>query len=67
MKCLFEYMMMTPLAPDELPEGQIEYEIYKDERGIFGGWGRVVYDKPLTGAQIDHYDLDGPLLYSIGG
>ena len=61
MKRLYEYQMLEPLAEDELPAGQVEYEVYKDERGVFGRWGRVVYDRPLTGAEIDRYNLDGPL------
>lgn len=65
MKRLYEYMMMQPLAADELPAGVIEHEVYKDQRGIFGWWGRVVYDRPLTGKQIDKYNLDGPLALGV--
>lgn len=61
MKRLYEYQMMEPHSEDELPAGSVEYEDYKDERGLFGWWGRVVYDRPLTGAEIDHYNLDGPV------
>lgn len=62
MRRLYEYIMLEPRATDELPEGQVEYDVYKDERGWFGGWGTVVYDHPLTGEQIDRYNLDGPVL-----
>ena len=61
MKRLYEYQMMEPRSEDELPAGPLTCEVYKDERGIFGWWGRVVYDRPLTGAEIDHYNLDGPV------
>ena len=60
MKRLWEYMMMEPRADNELPAGAIRCEVYKDERGIFG-WGKVIYDRPLTGKEIDKYNLDGPL------
>ena len=60
---LYEYMMMEPRSAEELPEGQVEHEVYKDERGFFGWWGRVVYDRPLTGTEIDRYGLDGPVAY----
>jgi hypothetical protein len=57
-------MMMEPRSSEELPElGQVEHEVYKDERGVFGWWGRVVYDRPLTGREIDRYGLDGPVAY----
>lgn len=62
MKRLYEYMMLDPLTADELPAGQVEYEVYKDERGWFGGWGIVVYDRPLTGDEVDHFNLDGPVM-----
>ena len=61
MKRLYEYMMMQPLGADELPAGQVDHEVYKDERGVFGWWGRVVYDRPLTGEEVDKYALDGPV------
>ena len=61
MKRLYEYQMMEPRSEDELPAGPVAYELYKDERGLFGWWGRVVYDRPLTGAEVDHYNLDGPV------
>lgn len=57
---LYEYMMMAPMSADDLPTGQVEHEVYKDERGYFGYWGRIVYDHPLTGAEVDHFGLDGP-------
>ena len=61
MKRLYEYMMMEPRAEDELPAKPVEHEVYEDERGRFGGWGKVVYDRPLTGTEIDKYNLDGPV------
>lgn len=65
MKRLYEYQMLEPLAAEDLPAGQVEHEVYKDERGIFGHWGRVVYDHPLTGAEVDRYNLDGPLALGV--
>ena len=61
MKRLYEYVMMHPLAAEDLPAGQVEYEVYKHQRGSYGGWGRVVYDRPLTGDEVDRYNLDGPV------
>ena len=61
MKRLYEYMMMEPREIDALPAGAVRCEVYKDQRGIFGGWGMVVYDRPLTGNEIDRYNLDGPV------
>lgn len=66
MKRMYEYMMMEPHSEEELPAGQVEHEVYKDERGIFGGWGRVVYDRPLTGDEIDRFNLDGPVAVAWG-
>ena len=60
MKRLYEYMMMEPKDADELPAGAVEHEVYKDER-FLGIWGKVIYDRPLTGAEVDRYNLDGPL------
>ena len=62
MKRLYEYEMLEPHDTDELPSGQVEHEVYKDERGFFGRWGRVVYDRPLTGTEVDRYNLDGPTI-----
>lgn len=61
MRRVFEYDMMEPIAEDELPDGVVAYEIYKDQRGFFGIWGKVVYARPLAGWEIDRYNLDGPV------
>ena len=58
---LYEYQMMRPLDEDELPAGSVAHEVYKDQRGIFGWWGRVLYARPLTGDEIDRCGLDGPV------
>ena len=59
MKRAFRYQMLDPIERDELPAGSIGYEVYHDE--LFGHWGWVEYDRPLTGSEVDHYNLDGPL------
>ena len=61
MKQLYEYMLINPLPTEELPTGIVDYELYKDARGALRYWGFVVYDRPLTGTEIDHCNLDGPL------
>ena len=58
---VYEYMMLEPRSEDELPANPVEYEPYKDEQGFFRWWGRVVYDRPLTGTEIDRCNLDGPM------
>ena len=60
MKRLYEYLMLEPRAEDELPAGAVRSEVFKDER-FTGIWGKVIYDRPLTGSEIDKYNLDGPL------
>ena len=61
MKRMYEYQMLDPLDTDELPDGVVEHEVYKDSRGVFGWWGRLIIDHPLDGNEIGRYNLDGPL------
>ena len=58
---VYEYMLLRPMDSTELPTGIIDLTIYQDEQGYARYWGSVVYDRPLTGAEIDHCNLDGPL------
>ena len=60
MKRLYRYMMLDPLEYDRLPVGSISFKVFKDEIG--GLWGVVVYERPLTGQEIDRCNLDGPLV-----
>ena len=62
MRRLYEYLMNEPVEASDLPAGQVEHEVFKDESGIFRWWGRVVYDRPLTGSEIDRFNLDGPVM-----
>ena len=59
MKRAFRYQMLDPIERDDLPAGITGYEVYHDE--LFGYWGWVEYPRPLTGSEVDHYNLDGPL------
>lgn len=60
-KRAWEYMMLEPRDTTELPTGIVDYAVYKDEQGVCRYWGFVVYDRPLSGDEIDHFNLDGPL------
>ena len=60
-KRAWEYMMLEPRDTTELPTGIVDYAVYKDEHGVCRYWGFVVYDRPLSGDEIDHFNLDGPL------
>ena len=59
MKRLYRYTMLDPLEYSNLPAGHVEYRVMKDELG--GIWGEVVYERPLTGDEVDHCNLDGPI------
>lgn len=59
MKRLYRYTMLDPLEYAELPAGHVEYRVWSDEIG--GVWGEVVYDRPLTGSEVDRCNLDGPV------
>ena len=59
MRRLWRYMMLDPLEYSALPAGHVEYRVWSDEIG--GVWGEVVYERPLTGSEIDRCNLDGPL------
>ena len=59
MKRAYRYTLVDAVERDELPAGSTGYEIYKD--ALYGYWGWVEYDHPLTGEEVDHYNLDGPL------
>ena len=61
MKALYEYQLLDAIPAEELPKDYVEFELFKDESLYFGCWGRVVYERPLTGAEVDHYNLDGPI------
>jgi hypothetical protein len=62
MKRQWRYQMIDALPRESLPAGCTAYEIFKDE--FMGHWGIAEFDRPLTGAEIDHYNLDGPLTFS---
>lgn len=59
MKRTWRYQMIDALPREALPAGCTAYELFKDE--FVGHWGIVEFNRPLTGAEIDKYNLDGPL------
>ena len=61
MRRLYEYMMMEPRLSEDLPTGIVQYDVWNEPRYRFGYYGFVIYDRPLNGNEVDHYNLDGPL------
>ena len=61
MKRVYEYMMMEPSEPTDLPTGIVDYTVYKDEHGTLRHWGYVLYDRVLTDEEVERHGLDGPL------
>ena len=57
----WEYMMLKPLQDEELPIGLIQCDIYKEPTGFNRYYGSAIFDRPLSGTEIDHFGFDGPL------
>ena len=60
-KRAWEYMMLEPWPKEELPDGVIQYDIYKEPTGFNRYYGSAIFDRPLSGSEVDHFNLDGPL------
>ena len=57
----WEYLMLDPWMVDDLPHGIVQYDLYKEPTGYNQYYGSVIYDRPLTNAEVDRFNFDGPL------
>lgn len=60
MKRVWEYSMLHPVEPQDLPSGIVDHVVYKDEYGTLRTWGYVLFDRQLSEDEVEHYGLDGP-------